>query len=59
MAGAIPQRDLRATSAVNALFIVPAVAGISLRMLTATHPTHEQRLEQLARIQAELGCPMA
>ncbi|HXH77938.1 zinc metalloprotease HtpX [Nocardioides sp.] len=58
-AGAIPQKDLRANSAVNSLFIVPAVAGISLRTLTATHPSLEQRLQQLARIQAELGRPMA
>lgn len=57
-AGAIPQRDLRANSAVNSLFIVPAVAGISMKTLTATHPSLEQRLEQLARIQAELGRPM-
>ncbi len=57
--GAIPQKDLRANSAVNSLFIVPAVAGISLRTLTATHPSLEQRLEQLARIQAELGRPIA
>jgi len=57
-AGAIPHKDLRANSAVNSLFIVPAVAGISLKTLTATHPSLEQRLEQLARIQAELGRPM-
>lgn len=56
-AGAIPQKDLRANSAVNSLFIVPAVAGISMQTLTATHPSLEQRLEQLARIQAELGRP--
>jgi heat shock protein HtpX len=58
-AGAIPQKDLRANSAVNSLFIVPAVAGISMHTLTATHPSLEQRLEQLARIQAELGRPTA
>ncbi len=57
-AGAIPQKDLRANSAVNSLFIVPAVAGISMKTLTATHPSLEQRLEQLARIQAELSRPM-
>ena len=51
----IPQRDLRASNAMNAFFIAPAVAGVSLRTLTSTHPTLEQRLEQLARIQAELG----
>jgi heat shock protein HtpX len=41
----------------NAFFIAPAVNGISLRSLTATHPSLEQRLEQLARIEAELGRP--
>ncbi|MGZ4450080.1 MAG: zinc metalloprotease HtpX [Nocardioides sp.] len=51
----IPQRDLRASSAMNAFFIAPAVSGISLRSITSTHPSLEQRLEQLARIQAELG----
>jgi heat shock protein HtpX len=58
-AGAIPQKDLRTNNAVNSLFIVPAVAGISMKTLTATHPSLEQRLEQLARIQAELGRPTA
>ena len=51
----IPDRDLRQASALNAFFIAPAVRGISLRTLTSTHPTLEQRLEQLAKIQAELG----
>ena len=55
----IPERDLRATSAMNAFFIAPAVRGVSLRTLTSTHPTLEQRLEQLAKIQAELGRPTA
>jgi heat shock protein HtpX len=41
----------------NAFFIAPAVSGASLRTLTSTHPSLEQRLEQLARIQAELGRP--
>jgi heat shock protein HtpX len=54
---AIPQRDLRAGSAVNSLFIVPAVRGLTLQTLTSTHPSLEQPLEQLARIQAELGRP--
>ena len=52
-----PQRDLRATRTMNAFFIAPAVSGLSLRTLTATHPTLEQRLDQLARIAAELGRP--
>jgi heat shock protein HtpX len=53
----IPDRDLRQAKGMNAFFIAPAASGISLRTLTATHPTLEQRLEQLAKIQAELGRP--
>ena len=55
----IPQRDLRASSAMNAFFIAPAISGASLKTLTSTHPSLEQRLQQLARIQAELGRPTA
>ena len=55
----IPQRDLRQVGAASALCIAPAVSGVSLRTLTSTHPSLEQRLEQLARIQAELGRPTA
>jgi heat shock protein HtpX len=54
---AIPQRDLRASQAMNSFFIAPAVSGATLKTLTATHPSLEQRLEQLARIQAELARP--
>ncbi len=54
---AIPQRDLRASNAMNAFFIAPAISGATLRTLSATHPSLEQRLEQLARIQAELSRP--
>ena len=43
----------------NAFFFAPAIQGVSLRTLTSTHPTLEQRLEQLAKIQAELGRPAA
>jgi heat shock protein HtpX len=53
----IPDRDLRQVSAASALCIAPAIKGVSFKTLTATHPTLEQRLEQLARIQAELGRP--
>ena len=52
-----PKRDLRAGQAMNAFFIAPAVAGLSWKTLTSTHPSLEQRLEQLAKIQAELGRP--
>src|SRR6478609_3071886 len=51
----IPDRDLRASQPMNAFFIAPAVKGVSLRTLTSTHPTLEQRLEQLASIRAELN----
>ena len=54
---AIPQKDLRSSQAMNAFFIAPAVSGATLKTLTATHPSLEQRLEQLARIQAELARP--
>ena len=54
---ATPSRDLRAGSAVSALCIVPALSGGGLGGLLATHPPLQQRLEQLARIQAELGRP--
>jgi heat shock protein HtpX len=54
---AIPQRDLRAAQSMNAFFIAPAVSGVSWRTLTSTHPSLEQRLDQLARISAELGRP--
>ncbi len=53
----IPDRDLRQVNSMNAFFIAPAVRGVSLRTLTSTHPSLEQRLEQLARIQAELDRP--
>ncbi len=56
---AIPQKDLRAASAMNAFFFAPAISGASVRALASTHPSLEQRLEQLARIQAELGRPGA
>ncbi len=54
---AIPSGDLRSSQAMNAFFIAPAISGQSLRTLTSTHPSLEQRLEQLARIEAELGRP--
>jgi heat shock protein HtpX len=53
---AIPTRDLRAAEPLNAFFFTPAVApGFSLSSLFSTHPTLEQRLEQLNRIEASMG----
>jgi heat shock protein HtpX len=54
----IPNKDLRSTQPMNAFFIAPAVSGMTLRTLTSTHPSLEQRLEQLAKVAAELGKPM-
>ncbi|WP_028658883.1 zinc metalloprotease HtpX [Nocardioides insulae] len=51
----IPAKDLRSAQSMNAFFITPAAAGVSVATLTSTHPSLEQRLEQLARIEAELG----
>ncbi len=55
---AIPQRDLRGAQGMNAFFIAPAVAGVSLKTLTSTHPSLEQRLDQLADVAAQLGRPL-
>ena len=54
--GAIPTRDLRAKESMNAFFITPAFGGKqSMASLLSTHPPLEKRLEQLARISAQLG----
>jgi len=54
----IPTKDLREVQSMNAFFITPAVSGMGLKTLTSTHPSLEQRLEQLAKVSAELGKPM-
>jgi len=54
----IPTRDLRAAEPLNAFFFTPALArGFSLSSLFSTHPDLQRRLDQLARIEAELGRP--
>ncbi len=50
----IPTQDLRKVESANAFFIVPALRGLSLGTLTSTHPTLEQRIEQLQRIQQQM-----
>jgi len=55
---AIPSKDLREVQSMNAFFITPAISGMGLRTLTSTHPSLEERLEQLAKVSAELGKPM-
>lgn len=53
---AIPTRDLRAAEPFNAFYFAPAFsAREKAGNLLSTHPTLEQRLEQLGRISAELG----
>jgi heat shock protein HtpX len=54
----IPTRDLRAAEPLNAFFFAPALApGFSFSSLFATHPSLERRLEQLSRLEAQLGRP--
>jgi heat shock protein HtpX len=55
----IPTRDLRSAESFNAFYFTPAIArnGVSLSTLFSTHPTLDQRLAQLARIESELGKP--
>ncbi|MDP9444974.1 MAG: zinc metalloprotease HtpX [Actinomycetota bacterium] len=53
----IPSRDLRQAEPLNAFFFAPAIKGVNLNSLLATHPPLEQRLDQLARVAAELGRP--
>lgn len=55
----IPTRDLRQMEPVSSFAFAPALAGkgggFSLESIMSTHPPLERRLEQLARISAELG----
>ncbi len=54
----IPTRDLRQAEPVSAFLFAPALNRKSLTGLFSTHPTLEQRLEQLARVSADLGRPV-
>jgi len=51
----IPTRDLRKAEPFNAFFFAPALSKESFGRLLASHPTLEQRLDQLSRISARLG----
>jgi len=60
----IPTQDLRAAEPLNAFYFAPAVkltrgggggGGPSLSALFSTHPSLERRLEELAKIQRQLG----
>jgi heat shock protein HtpX len=56
----IPTQDLRAAEPLNAFYFAPAMkldAGASLSAIFSTHPSLEKRIEQLNKIQLELGQP--
>lgn len=58
--GRIPTRDLRAAEHFNAFYFTPAIAsGTSLSTLFSTHPPLQKRLDQLARLEAEMAGPTA
>src|SRR3954449_5820189 len=50
----IPQRDLRASSEMNAFFIFPAGVGKGISGLFATHPSMEKRIAALQRLESQL-----
>jgi heat shock protein HtpX len=52
----IPTEDLRTARAFNAFYFTPALGATpTLGRLFSTHPSLERRLDQLAKISAELG----
>jgi heat shock protein HtpX len=52
----IPTKDLRTAQAFNAFYFTPATGKEpGIERFFSTHPSLEQRLEQLGRISAELG----
>ena len=52
----IPTRDLRAAEHFNAFYFSPALAnGTSLSSLFSTHPPLQRRLDQLAKLEAEMN----
>ncbi|UQA94221.1 zinc metalloprotease HtpX [Streptomyces halobius] len=51
----IPTRDLRKVEPFNAFFFAPAFSKEHFSRLLSSHPTLEQRLDQLGRIAAQLG----
>ncbi|WP_411143207.1 zinc metalloprotease HtpX [Streptomyces sp. x-80] len=53
----IPTDDLRKSQPFNAFFFAPAFNKETFNQLLSSHPTLEQRLDQLGRISAQLGRP--
>jgi heat shock protein HtpX len=51
----IPTRDLRGAEHFNAFYFAPAIApGASLSSLFSTHPSLQKRLDQLAKLDAQM-----
>lgn len=53
--GRIPRTDLRKAEGMNAFFFAPALAPGSAASLFSTHPSLEQRLDQLNKLERELN----
>ncbi|MCW2830630.1 MAG: zinc metalloprotease HtpX [Aeromicrobium sp.] len=51
----IPNRDLREGQAISAFFFAPAINRQSIGAMFSTHPPLQQRLDQLAKVSAELS----
>lgn len=51
----VPTNDLRKVEGMNAFFIIPAISGPSIFNIFSTHPTVEQRIAALERIEREMG----
>jgi heat shock protein HtpX len=53
----IPNKDLRDAQALSAFFFAPAINRESIGAMMSTHPPLQQRLDQLAKVGAELSEP--
>ena len=51
----IPNKDLRESQAMSAFFFAPAINRESIGALFSTHPPLQTRLDQLAKVSAELS----
>lgn len=51
----IPNRDLRQAEGLNAFFFAPAINRESIGALMSTHPSLKKRLDQLAKVSADLS----